>query len=85
MRQGLVVWRKVLGEGGTGSGEVVGRQRRGRGRGHRVTWRVGGQWRVEGVGNEKFALWRRLSRKLGGSMGMRAGRGGLMMQCQRAI
>lgn len=86
VRQGLVVRRQVLAQWGTRAGEVVVGQRRGRGGGH---GRVGRQRRVEGdgVGNNVFALRSGLRCKLGVSMGMRTGGGGLMMQraCQRAI
>lgn len=81
--QGLVVRWQVLGQWGTWAREVVGRQRSGRGRGHGVAWGVGWQWWVKGVdsvGNDIIALWRGLRCKLGVSVGMRTGGGGLMMQ-----
>lgn len=80
--QGLVVRRQVLGQRGTWTREVVSRQRRGRGRGHSVAWRVGWQWRMKGdsVGNDIIALRRGLRRKLGVPVGMRTGGGGLMVQ-----
>lgn len=48
-----------------------------------MTCRVGWQWRMKGVGNEEFALWRRLRCELGVPVGVRAGGGGLMMQGSR--
>lgn len=80
--QGLVVRRQVLGQWGTWTREVVGRQRRGRCRGHSVAWRMRWQWWMKGdsVGNNIISLRRGLRCELGVPMGMRTGGGGLMMQ-----
>lgn len=80
VRQGLVVSRKMLGQWGTWRGEVMGRQWRGRGRWHSMTRRVRWQWCMKGVGNDIFALLRRLRCELGVPVGMRTGGGGLMVQ-----
>lgn len=82
VRQALVVGGQVLRQRSAGAGEVVARQRWGRGGGHGVAGGVRREWRVEGDGvwDDVVALRGRLWRELGVPVGVRAGGGGLVMQ-----